>query len=132
MYVGIREVNYIEHSHCVLKNMKWDKHKEPNYGDVLYNFIKEALNDTELEIGPLNNLLLFVLENVHDHGSGQCKLIFGKTGEKILIEVYEEEGGFDLKKLPNGIGGWGFRTIKRSSWIVSHSEDGRRTFIVSP
>ena len=112
--------------------MKWEKHSASNYAETVLELLERELVDSETSIQPLFNLILNILENVHDHGSGCCKVMYGRKDDKVVVEIFEELGGFDLKKLPHGVGGEGYKTILRSDYEVSHSPDGKRTFIVEP
>jgi hypothetical protein len=132
LYLGIQNIKYNEIASCILEKMEWPLNGEPNYYENILELIEKRIKQNEPRFGTLWNLLTFILENVHDHGTGQCKVTIGNSNRKIVIVVFEKFGGFNLKNLPKGKGGWGFRAIKRSEWKVSHSKDGKSTFIISP
>lgn len=132
MYVGVKELIYKEIYHCSLENMSWESHTGASYLPLVLEVVHKVFEPQHPKANVLLNLMLFILENVHDHGSGKCRVIYGKNDVSTVIEVFEEFGGFDLRKLPKGTGGWGYRTMQRSEWKVSHSKDGKRTFVELP
>ena len=101
----------------------------PNYYDVADSFISKHFTLNQIREYNIRHLMSLILENVCDHGSGSCKIIYGHQGEYSVIKIFEEKGGFDLKKLPHGKGGWCYKEMKRSKCAVSHSSDGKKTFL---
>jgi hypothetical protein len=132
MYKGVEILEYDTIDSIELTEMGWSHKEGFNYLEAAYSFIDKHIDHSILEVPPPKHLTSLILENVHDHGSGSCKLIIGKNNSCFIIEVYEEKGGFDLNNLPKGKGKWGFNEMKRSRCEVSHSQDGKRTFISIP
>ena len=132
MYQGIAEINYTPLESIALIDMQWENAKPNNYFEKVVKFIEMNIDSSIVSDFKIKTLLSLVLENVHDHGSGSCVLSYGENEEGRVIEVYEEKGGFDLSNLPNGTGGCGYREMLNSNCQISHSSDGRRTFILVP
>lgn len=132
MYKGVLIINYSLSSSIELKDMKWQNPQPNNYFEYVVKFLEMNIDSSIIFDLKIKTLLSLVLENVHDHGSGSCFLLYGENEKGKVIDVYEENGGFDLKNLPNGTGGCGCREMKRNKCHISHSSDGKRTFIVVP
>jgi len=132
LYIGVFEVDYEPKSQLVLPNMQLPANNDSNYRTRVMDFLKEELGSDYNSGVPPFHLVDLILENIFDHGSQNCKVIIGKRGENTVVEIFEKYGGFDLRKLPNGKGGWGYNQMKRDDWVVSHSPDGKKTFLQSP
>ena len=132
MYLGVSPVKYFQIESKVFEKMEWDQLKGSNYLEEAFVLVEKYFETSIIFKFQLKTLLSFILENVHDHGCGSCNLIIGKTDSGLIIEIFEEQGGFDLNKLPYGKGGCGFRVIKKSKCKVSHSKNGKSTYIVVP
>ena len=101
-----------------------------NYHHVVDSFITNHFSLNYIKEYNIRHLISLILENVCDHGSSSCKIIYGHQEMYSVIEIFEENGGFDLKKLPHGKGGWCYNEMKRSKCAVSHSLDGKKTFLL--
>ncbi len=132
MYKGIEIISYDQIDSCDFHEMKWNKVEGSNYMSEIRIFIGKYFEISTVMEFDIITLLSLILENVHDHGSGSCALFVGNANNEKVIEVYEENGGFDLACLPNGVGGCGFRGIHRSKAQISHSPDGKKTYILVP
>lgn len=129
MYLGVKHIDYEILESYEFYEMKWNNTEGSNYLSDVSKIIDKYFSISIVFEFHIKNLLSLILENVHDHGSSFCILSIGKNQNGHVIEIYEPNGGFDLKLLPQGKGGCGFREIKKSKCIVSHSHDAKRTFI---
>ena len=132
MYKGIEIIRYDIIDSLILDDMYWDNLNGSNYLERVFSLIDKHFSIDIIFKFHLKNLLSLILENVHDHGSCSCILNIGKLNSYMVIEAFEPSGGFDLKKLPHGKGKCGFREMKRSKCLISHSPDGKQTFIIIP
>ncbi len=132
MYKGIVDIIYTPLDSLELNGMEWPEAKPNNYFDIFVEFLEKNIDLNLINEFKIRWLMSLILENVHFHGSGSCNVFIGENTQGRIIEVYEKNGGFDLKNLPNGTGGWGYNEMKRSKCHVSHSSDGRRTFVLVP
>lgn len=129
MYIGVKTYDYKLIDSIAFDNMFWGLNGS-NYLEDASLFIEKYFDRNTIFDFKLKTLLPFIFENIHDHGSGSCIMRYGELNNFKIIEIYEPKGGFDLNDLPNGTGGWGFREMKRSKCIISHSPKGDKTFIL--
>ena len=129
MYIGILQYEYHLIDSVQFDNMYWNSNNS-NYMDEAMQFIDKHFELDIIFEFRIKTLLSLVLENIHDHGSGSCNLRYGLKDKSQIIEVFESNGGFDLNQLPHGNGGCGFREMQRNKSIVSHSADGKSTFLL--
>jgi hypothetical protein len=132
MYRGVKEIQYLSIDSIDLVRMSWNEGKGAKYLVDVHQFIDRNFKLPVIIEFSLKNLTSLILENVQVHGSRSCKMSFGKIDTGYILEIYEENGGFDLKNLPKGTGGCGYREMKCGKCEISHSPDGKRTFIVVP
>ncbi len=132
MYIGVNEIQYSPVDSIDLVRMSWVEGKGAKYLEDMHQFIDRNFDLQVIIKFSLKNLTSLILENILVHGSGSCKISFGIIDTGYIIEIYEEKGGFDLSNLPNGTGGCGYREMLDSNCQISHSSDGRRTFILVP
>jgi hypothetical protein len=132
MYKGVNEIQYSPIDSIDLAEMSWVEGKGAKYLEEMHQFIDRNFDLPVIIEFSLKNLTSLILENVEVHGSGSCKMSIGIIDTGYILEIYEENGGFDLNNLPHGTGGCGFRAMKNSKCHISHSSDGRRTFILVP
>ena len=64
----------------------------PNYYDVADSFISKHFTLNQIREYNIRHLMSLILENVCDHGSRSCKIIYGHQGEYSVIEIFEEKG----------------------------------------
>lgn len=131
MYIGVKVISFSLDKQLILKDLAWPLNGSSNYSSRLSHFLSEVIQDDNLKRHTFF-LIEQILENVHDHGSGNCVLSFGIMNNLKIFEIFEEKGGFDLINLPHGRGGCGFRAMQQSLFQVSHSSDGRSTYVVIP
>lgn len=130
MYKKNQNIDYQSLEEIELFGMVCPIFGSPNYFDVVDSFITKNFSLNLIQEYNIRHLISLILENVCDHGSGSCKMTYGLQGKFYVIEIFEENGGFDLKKLPYGKGGWCYNEMKRSKCLVSHSLDGKKTFVL--
>ena len=130
MYKGVELIDYETLEIRKFDNMQWSGTVPSNYLNEVNSFIYKYFDISIVFEYHIINLLSLILENVHDHGSGSCTITIGLNASGHVIEIYEPNGGFDLKRLPKGTGGCGYREIKKSKCLISHSIDGKKTFVV--
>jgi hypothetical protein len=130
MYKGVEVLEYHTLEIREFHNMKWNNIEGSNYLNEVSKLIDKYFDISVVFEFHIKNLLSLILENVHDHGSGSCIITIGRHTSGLVVEIYEPEGGFELKRLPMGTGGCGFREIQRSKCLISHSIDGKKTFVL--
>lgn len=130
MYQGVELIEYEPLELRQFENMQWSSTVPSNYLEEVHSFIYKHFDISTVFEYHIINLLSLILENVHDHGSGSCIVTIGVNSSGHIIEIHEPNGGFDLKRLPKGTGGCGYREIKRSKCLISHSDDGKKTFVI--
>jgi len=76
--------------------------------------------------------LRFAFENIEDHGSGRCVFSYGiDTNGCLVVWLTDEDGGFDPREIRRfKQSGEGYKEFCRSQAEVSHSPDGRSTYLV--
>jgi hypothetical protein len=130
MYKGVELIDYETLEIRKFDNMQWSSTVPSNYLAEINSFVYKYFDISEVFEYHIINLLSLILENVHHHGSGSCIVTIGIINSGKVIEIHEPNGGFDLKRLPKGTGGCGYREMKRSKCQISHSIDGKKTFVV--
>lgn len=134
MYIGIKNYEYKKIKEHLFVDMYWENDIGCSYCEKLSKFLSEIFTTTSIERFAISNLIKQIFENVHDHGSRSCRLTFGSLNENYIFEIYEENGSFDFENFnlrnQEEEGGAGYRAIESSKWKVSHSFDGKSTFIL--
>lgn len=133
MYSGIRpDAPAVKHLHTIeLGSVK----TTPQTMETLDQTIQsEAGLKGDLRSLSLHWPLAFALENIVNHGSDSCSIIVGENDDgQICIEVHDADGGFDPTTIENyKIHGFGLKHYKSTYADVSHSPDGKSTYLLEP